>query len=187
MDNFAPALATGDSQTGLTNQWLTSRNNMSMFQHKFPDYTLFMDGNDHPTTLYRDVAKTAVERTPLSDAFFSADNIAVIKSLLVERVYQRSGGLYTITPEAQSTEALMNVMSSVYMDNARNLPDNIPQQVAEINALVLKDIVPRVISNIKMSLTYRRDASNQPLTMDRPMWTSSAGKRSNQTMANTFI
>lgn len=185
-DSFANPLDVGTNQTGFTNAWLEARHNNHNFDQRYPDFHL-TPTDESPNTLYRDIVKTAVERTPLSDAFFSPQNINFIKEQLCERVHDRSGGLYKISPQSQSTKQLAIVMSSIFMDHAKYWPDRLPEQVRELNRLVLADIVPRVMSNIQLELSYRRDAGNRPLTMDRPLNVSSAGTRTNDPVSKLFI
>lgn len=187
-DSFANPLDVGANQSGFTNNFLEARSNIHNFEQQYSDYRLFAENEENKTNnMYRDIVKTAVERTPLSDAFFSDVNINFIKEQLAQRVYDRSGGLYKITPQAQSSQQLAIVMSSIFMDHAKHWPDRLPEQIRELNKLVLADVVPRTLSNIQLELSNRRDAGQQPLTLDLPLNVSSAGTRSNQPISTLFI
>jgi hypothetical protein len=195
MSNFA-YLGQPMNPTGFTNNWLAERNSIHLFSQNYRDFPLYEeyrrgDGSNAYDTLYdnsyRDILKTQVERTPLSDAYFGMDNIRHLKKVICDTIYKQSGGLYKITPEAQSSNELLTVMRSIFLNNAKNFPERIKEQVAELNYLVVLDLVPRVISNIQQGLSYMRDQSQQHLTMDRPMWVSSTGTRTNRSVTTTFI
>lgn len=183
--NYASAFAE-NNPSGFSNNWLESRNNIHLFDQNYSDYKLYED-NGQQNTIYRDLLKTRVERNPVSDAYFGDANINHLKKLICDQVYQQSGGQYKISPQSQNTEPLVMVMMTYYLDHARNLPNDIKKQVAELNYMVILDMVPRTLSNIKQQLSYIRDRSQQPLAMDRPMWISSAGTKSNPSVTKTFI
>lgn len=181
---YAPAFAQ-NNPTGFTNNFLEARSHTHLFDQNYADYKLYEE-TGRPNTLYRDLLKTRVERSPLSDAFFGDANINHLKKLICKQIYQQSGGQYPIDPKAQNTEPMVMVMMTMYLDHARNVPEDIPGQVAELNILVIHEMVPVVLSNIKQQLTYIRTHSQQPLVMNHPVNVSSAGTKSND-MTRTFI
>ena len=73
--------------------------------------------------------------THLSQTFFSQQNIQIIQNGIRAGVYHKSNGQYTIGP--QDCDSLKIVMRSVYLQHAANQPNNITQQVAELNKIVL--------------------------------------------------
>lgn len=184
MDGYANAYDTGVSQTGLTNQWLESRQNIYLFSQRYGDFPHAMKGSN---TMHFDLLRTQMEESDLSRAFFSEGNVQLLKQQLADGVKEKSKGMYVISPEAQSTESMMTIMTSIFLDNARHLPNDVAGQVQDLNRLVLNDIVPRVMTNIQMELTHRRDRCQQPLTMDRALNVSRAGTRSNQSVTTTFL
>jgi hypothetical protein len=183
MSSFA-YLGSDNNATGFTNNWLESRKQTHFFDQRYADYDLYSEQKGES---YRDVVRTAVERNPVSDMFFSYKNIKHLKWLICQSIYQKSGGKYRPAPESQSDNDLVVVMRSIYLSNARHLPDGISDQVAELNFLVMTDMVPRAISNAQQHLTYIRDSTQQPLPMDRPHYASSAGTRVNRSVTTTFI
>lgn len=192
-------LGADNNPTGFTNNWLESRKQIHFFDQRYNDFALYdehrkpvgpaVHGNyDTPyNNTYRDIIKTMVERSPVSDMFFSHRNMKHLKVLICRSIYQQSGGKYRPAPEAQSDNELLLVMRSIYLNNARHLPDKITEQVAELNYQVMIDMVPRAISNAQLHLAYIRDSTQQPLVMDRPLYLSSAGTRTNRSVTTTFI
>jgi hypothetical protein len=67
-------------------------------------------------------------------------------------------------------------MQSIFLEHA-HYTGPVDRQVAELNYLVLIDMVPRVIQAAQLFLSYQRDAQ-QPLPMDRPSNMSMSGTRS---------
>lgn len=197
-DNFA-YIGADNNPTGFTNNWLEARKSTHFFDQRYADFPLYEEprrpvsdtvhGNyDTPNnSTYRDITKTMIERTPVGDMFFSHANMKHLKYLICRSIYQRSGGKYNPSPEAQSDNELLLVMRSIYLNHARHLPDKIVEQVAELNYQIIIDMVPRAISNAQQQLAFIRDSTQQPLPMDRSQCVSSAGTRSNRSVTTTYI
>lgn len=181
---YAPAFA-DNNPTGFTNNFLEARSQSHFYDQNYADYKLYEE-TGRPNTIYRDILKARVARSPLSDAFFGDANINHLKKLICRQVYQKSNGSYQIDAHAQSTEPLVMNMMTMFLDHAKNLPEDIPGQVAELNILVIHEMVPVVLSNVQQKLTVIRDQSQQPLVMNHPVNVSSAGTKSND-MTRTFI
>lgn len=166
-----------NNPTGFSNNWLESRKPEHFFDQRYPDFQLYQESNvdarGYATTLVG-----IIERSQLSDTFFSEKNINLLKVALAKTIERSSG--FQISPEAQSTNELVLVMRSVFLRDARHLPEDIPGQIQTLNSAILKEIVPRVLDKIQQTLSYRRDKSQQPLPMDRPLYMSNSGTKSNQ-------
>lgn len=176
--------ANPDSGSGFTNNWLTERSNKNLFRDKYSDFNFYKEDNSNNIT-YRDILKTIQERCPVSDLFFSKLNLNHLKVLICRLVKSQAG--YVISPQSQSDNELLTIMRAIYLEHGKNLPENVEEQVGELNRIVLYDVVPRVISSIKQHLSYRRDHGAQPLPMDRPSYDSSAGTKSNRSITSLFI
>ena len=194
MDHNYAYVHGNNNPTGFTNNWLESRKNTHLFTEHYTDFALYDENrlgqnvySNNDNTMYRDIIKTMIERSPVSDMFFSHVNMNHVKNVICKTVYKRSGGKYSVTPEAQSDNDLLIVMRSIYLNHAKHLDNQIKEQVAELNYQVIIDLVPRVISNAQQHLTYIRDHSQQTLVMDRPHCVSSAGTRGNRSVTTTFI
>ena len=182
-----------NNATGFTNNWLESRSNLHFFDEKYSDFALYDEhrtGQDPYSNQYnnnyRDILKTQIVRSPVSDMFFSHVNMKHLKKLICDRVYQESGGKYKLTVESQSDNDLLTVMRSLYLEHSKHLPNQIKSQVAELNYHVMLDLVPRVIKNAQQHLAYIRDHTQQPLLMDRPTYVASAGTRVNRSVTTKF-
>jgi hypothetical protein len=175
MDNYANINDVGTANpSGFTNNWLEARDNRNLFNGNYRDFDTTSLGGT--SKAFRDVLNKRIERSETSDMFFGDLNVKHLKWLICKRVHQESGGKYQLTPESQSDEVLLTVMQSIFLENA-HYTGPVTTQVAELNYLILIDMVPRVIQNAQLYLTYQRDAQ-QPLPLDRSVNMSSAGTKS---------
>ena len=175
---------TGDEPSGFTNNWLNSRHNDKLFSVHYPDYKLYKEDTSDNTN-YKTILGTIQERSQLNDTFFGKNNMNHLKNLLADQVYKKSG--YSISAHAQSDNELLIIMRSIFLQYARHLPDDITGQVAELNLKVLLDVVPRIISKIKMELTYQRDNGSQPLPIQLPVNVSNAGSKTGRSFDSFII
>ena len=119
-----------------------------------------------------DDIKNIVCKNSLNSLFFSDDNIKIIQNALRRRVYMESGHLIS----CQSKRELTIVMRSVYLMYSKNQKTNITQQIDTLNQIVVKECVPKVISNIKQYLNYKKNVHQVPLPLSLPKNMSKSGK-----------
>ena len=103
----------------------------------------------------------------LSNAFFSEQNIRIIQNGIRAGVYHRSNGQYTIGP--QDCDSLKIVMRSVFLQNSANQPHNIPQQIAQLNNIVLEYCIQQVYSEAQGYMKYINDASTLVVPISHPV------------------
>ena len=60
-------------------------------------------------------------------------------------------------------------MRSVFLQNSRNLANNIPQQINVLNNIVLDYAVKQVYSACEGYMKYKRDASTLVVPIDAPI------------------
>jgi hypothetical protein len=99
------------------------------------------------------VRQNECEITDLASVFFSEDNIKIINRQLVLSVYK----LRKFKIPFQDTEDLLVVMRYVFGEHARNLPFKIKQQIRQLNKIVVKSILPEVISQVEQDIAYLED------------------------------
>jgi hypothetical protein len=93
--------------------------------------------------------------SPLSDAFFSSENLTTIQNTLRTIIKQKTG--YIIG--RQSDDQLSIVMRAVYVlhaDHGRPLE----AEIRRLNGYVLAEVTPMVGTGISQYLGYIRDASS---------------------------
>lgn len=114
--------------------------------------------------------------TPLNQAYFSPANVQIIQNKIRHEVYNRSKGEFLIDP--QSADELLTVMRAMYLQYGRNLPDRIPEQIADLNALVVDWIVPKVLAEVSMHRHYLRDITTMPMPLAHPIKLDMTGSKS---------
>ena len=105
--------------------------------------------------------------TYLSKAFFSQQNIQILQNGIRAGVYQKSNGQYTIAP--QDCDSLKIVMRSVFLQNSANQPNNITQQIAQLNKIVLEYCIQQVYSEAQGYVKYINDASTLVVPISHPV------------------
>ena len=169
---------------GFSNNWNTARSRQNLFSHKYSDFTNIVNQNDSSHTS-AEILTSQMERNPVSDMFFSQRNINHLKFLLAKMLREKNS--YNISPEAQSNNDLIVVMRGIYLSHSKNLPNEISEQVIELNYITISDVYPRMVSNIKHYLSYIRESGSQPLPFAVPDYISSAGTKTNRSVTDIFL
>jgi hypothetical protein len=121
-------------------------------------------------TTFRSATEGLWDDTILSQVYFSQQNIQIIQNGIRAGVYNRSNGQYVIGP--QDCDSLKIIMRSVFLQYAANQPNNITQQVEELNKIVLEYCIQQVYSEAQGYITYVNDASTLVVPIERPVMTS---------------
>ena len=103
----------------------------------------------------------------LSNAFFSQQNIQIIQNGIRAGIYHRSNGQYTIG--SQDCDSLKIVMRSVFLQYSANQPNNITQQIAQLNKIVLEYCIQQVYSEAQGYMKYINDASTLVVPISHPV------------------
>jgi hypothetical protein len=123
---------------------------------------------------YRNATEGLWDSTSLSQAFFSQQNIQILQNGIRAGVYQRSNGQYVIGP--QDCDSLKIIMRSVFLQHAANQPDNIPQQIAELNKIVLNYCIQQVFSEAQGYMKYVDDVSTLVVPIAHPVQASNTDR-----------
>ena len=117
------------------------------------------------------------ETGPVSDAFFTRENVQRIQAAIRKKVYDASGSKkYKI--DDQSIDELTMIMRAMYLSYSKNTPYNIEGQVNELNEMVIKWCAPRILSEVEAYFHYLSDISTLPVPLPQPIHLSSAGTKS---------
>jgi len=114
------------------------------------------------------------ERSPLSDAYFSQNNIQIIQNGIRKGVYDRSQ--QQIKVGDQSQDQIVTVMRSMYLQHSKNLDTNIAQQIQELNNYVLSYCINNVYNEAVAYLKYKHDSSTMYTPMAAPMYSNKTNK-----------
>jgi len=115
-----------------------------------------------------------MERSRLSDAYFSLENIEIIQHGIRKGVYDKSNQKILI--DNQPKDNIVTVMRAIYLQYSKNLDTDITSQIDELNNLVLDFCIKNVYSEAVAYLNYKRDASNMYTPMSAPIYSSKTNK-----------
>jgi hypothetical protein len=130
-------------------------------------------GSKEPQKCFNDSIKHTHVATSLSESYFSKENVDYVQDEIIKRVYKQTGHVIS----RQSDMNLQIIMRSIYLQYGKNLPCQIKEQVLELDEEVIKEALKIIIPNIEQTIGYRKDISELPRTMNRPINVSSAGTK----------
>lgn len=131
--------------------------------------------NVNEPNISRELLRGTQEDTILSKAFFHPNNINFLQKQIIKEVFKRSHGEYLI--EKQRDYDLKIVMRSVFLQYAKHRPTNIKEQIIKLDSIVIDEIIPGIITEIKSYLGYLDRAFGPIHIMDRPEYISSTGTK----------
>ena len=161
---------------------MTRNNNSNEFRGRVningPNITTkfsMMDKIPLPTnTNYQNALTGNFERSRLSDAFFSNENISIIQNGLRKGVYDKSNQQILIGN--QPLDQIATIMRSMYLQHSKNLEVNISKQIEELNEHVLKYAINIVYSEAVAYLKYKQDVSTLAMPMNAPIYSNKTNK-----------
>lgn len=124
---------------------------------------------------FRNATEGLWNDTVLSKVFFSQENIQIIQNGIRAGVYHRSNGQYVVGP--QDCDSLKIIMRSVFLQYSANQPSNIPQQIQELNKIVLNYCVQQVYSEAQGYMKYIDDASTLVVPISHPVQSSNRDRQ----------
>ena len=113
--------------------------------------------------------------TPLSSAFFSAQNMDSIQTNIRYQVWLRSGKKHVIGKH--SPEELTVIMRSLFLQNSRNQENVILGQVKELNVITINYALKRILSELNQYVAYNKEISQGRQIMEHSVNTSIRGNR----------
>ena len=148
--------------------------------------TIDDDGLSDSNTKY--LFKNLYGETLLTSLFFSKLNILNIQNVIKFNVHKETN--YII--DKQSMNELMIIMRAVFLEYSRHpklitpdMPKNekdvllmkYKMEVSRLNAIVINQVVPNIVSQLQQYIDYLKDASEQPYYMDKPKNVSIKGQK----------
>ena len=125
-------------------------------------------------TNYQNVLTGNFERSKLSDSYFSRQNIQIIQNGVRKGVYDKSQS--RILVDNQPEDQIVTVMRAMYLQYSKNLEINIPEQIADLNNLVLNYCINNVFNEAVAYLKYKEDASTMHIPMQHPIYSNKTNK-----------
>ena len=133
-----------------------------------------------PTESTANIISRNMNCTDVSAIFFSANNVNLLQTGIYNKILNISAGKYNIG--RQSDTDLKIIMRSIYFQYGKNTPNNIKEQVLDLNTWVIDWCVPEILSNIKQSDKYIMDISTMPIPLDRSILPTQKGLRTLEMM-----
>jgi hypothetical protein len=118
-------------------------------------------------TTYRNPVEGVWDSTPLSQAFFSQQNIQILQNGIRAGVYKRSNGQYTIGN--QDCDSLKIIMRSVYLQHSANQPQNYQHQITQLNNIIFEYCIQQVYSEAQGYMKYIDDVSTLVVPLAHPV------------------
>ena len=115
-------------------------------------------------------------RTPLSDLFFSQQNMDIVQLGMRNMILNKTNGAYNIGK--QNETELKIIMRAMFIQHAKyrtDIPVNV--QIQEINRQVLNFAVPRIISSLNMKRKYLQDIQQLPMPLEHAKSMSTKGTK----------
>ena len=117
-------------------------------------------------TYYKTAMVGNWQNTTLSNLFFSKENIIIIQNGIRAGVYNKSNKRFLIN--AQDEDTLKIIMRSIFLQHSKNKPNQITEQITELNKMVLDYAVPQIMGEAIGYIKYKNDASVMHMPMERP-------------------
>jgi len=114
-----------------------------------------------------DNLKYSQDKNMVSQLFFSSKNVSILQNGIKAGVYKMSKEKYII--DTQSPDSLNVIMRAIYLQNSINMPDNVTEQIDNLNKIVVQYCVPRIFGEVQGYVRYKEDASTLAVPLDKPM------------------
>jgi hypothetical protein len=123
---------------------------------------------------FRNPTEGLWNNTTLSQIFFSGKNICNLQNAIRIGVYNKSNGKFVISNQDEDT--LQIIMRSIFLQHAMNQPNNIKQQVEQLNKIVLDYCIPQVYGEAKGYKKYLEDVSTMYTPIAPPVLANNTDK-----------
>lgn len=128
------------------------------------------DKIEQKNTSFREALTGNWKENELSCQFFSTENIRILNNSIIDGIREKSKNRFNIGTQDQ--DELKIIMRAIYLENAKNLLTNIPEQVESLNKLVLQYSIPQILSSLESYAKYMHDITNMYTPMDRPVFSN---------------
>lgn len=161
--------------------------NIKQLSHQQMMKTPFLMFQANPNDYYnmsQESMRGIQEESILSKVFFHPKNVNLIQKQIIRDVFKKTNGDFLI--EKQNEADLQIVMRSVFIQHAKNQPNNIKEQIIKLNNLVTDEVIPDIISQITAHVGYIDRIFSPIQIMDHPENVSNAGLKTLPSVTRTF-
>lgn len=167
-DIIGPDFLLGDENTSLTER-IDSVNNGRVADIEVLDLNLPKEGD---IVINKDNQETSVkgivEKTAVSDVFFSDMNMDAVHKSIRYGVNQRTGKVIA----KQSDNTIYIIMRSILLQyaNFRVGVADLAEEIRSLNSRVVEYCVDNISSNVQQYAGYIKDLEKLPVPLDRPVY-----------------
>lgn len=111
--------------------------------------------------------------TPLNRLFFSTFNKDLIQRGIRQTFRMRSG----IAIDYQNPDDLYSIMRATFISNSGDHFNDVEAQVKNMNIHVIETSLSQIQTGVSQFMTYAKEIDTISQPMDRPVNTSTAGKK----------
>lgn len=111
--------------------------------------------------------------TPLNTLFFSEFNMNLLQRG-IRQAFKNSSG---ISIDYQNPDDLYSIMRVVFISNSGDHYSNINEQVKFMNSRVIQTAMSQIQTGVSQYIAYANDIDTISQPMDRPVNTSTVGKK----------
>lgn len=112
--------------------------------------------------------------TVLSNTFFSKENIQLLQNGIRAGVYKKSNNQYIVGP--QDYDSLKIIMRSVFLQHSSNKPNQIIEQIIELNKIILNYSIQQVYSEAQGYMKYISDISTLAVPIAHPIMANNSDR-----------
>ena len=175
MNQMNPQFSNGNMPNGMSTTKKTSNGRVDIRSPRTQDLFQMYDRIPvNQCATFRNPTEGLWDNTDLSDMFFSSKNICEIQNGIRHGVYKKSNGQFLISNQDEDT--LKIIMRSIFLQNAANQPDNVANQVQNLNKMVWDYCVPQVYGEAQGYKQYIVDASTMYTPMPPPIMSTQSDK-----------
>ena len=111
--------------------------------------------------------------TPLNTLFFSEFNINLLQRGIRQSFKNKTG----IAIDYQNPDDLYGIMRMVFINNAGDHNTQVKEQVQTMNARVIETALSQIQTGVSQYIAYTEDIDSTRTLLDRPVNTSTVGKK----------
>ena len=111
--------------------------------------------------------------TPLNTLFFSEFNVNLLQRGIRQAFKNKTG----IAIDYQNPDDLYGIMRMVFINNAGDHHTQIKTQVQNMNGRVIETALSQIQTGVSQYIAYAEDIDSTRTLLDRPMNTSTVGKK----------
>lgn len=122
----------------------------------------------------KSLVKDTLFTNEVAKIFFSKSNIKRIQNMIIKEVFVKTKGKFKLETE-QDENDLYIVMRAVYLQHANFQAEHIVRQVKQLNAKVLCELLPDMLTAIKQEYGYIQEINKPLQVLPRSMNVSTKG------------